>query len=194
MSTDELESKIIQKFRDARLTLGWSQAEVARRLNERGVNLHKSAIAKIETGARSLDLETTMRLCDVLGVKWEDLYQTTEPPEERAQRYVERSVLLLREVQDQLKDAALKTMDADTTIWHVLATGGQTPEDDRITSSLPMAQEYTLSIEKGEALEKVWDALGWASRELYSTRTSFLQVVGDLEKFIGEESGADGEA
>lgn len=188
MSSDELESRIVRKFRDARTALGWSQAEVARRLNERGVNLHKSAIAKIENGTRSLDLETTMRLCDVLGVKWEDVYQSAETPEERAQSYIERSLLQLQETQEQLKSAFDNIRTVDTTIWHVLATGGQTPQDDRITSSLPMPQEYELPAERGEALEDVWNQIGQTRNALYHTRGSLLRATQDLEKYIGEEA------
>lgn len=66
---------IHETFREAREKAHLSQAEVSRRLNRIGMKVSPSTVTKWESGERGISMEAAMRLCDVLGVNWRDLYQ-----------------------------------------------------------------------------------------------------------------------
>lgn len=65
---------IHETFRNAREQAHISQAEVARRLSTYGMKVSPSTVTKWESGERGISLDAAMRLCDVLGVNWNDLY------------------------------------------------------------------------------------------------------------------------
>lgn len=59
-------------LRDARMAKGFSQGDLARR-----INLTKGAVGHYETGKRMPSLETVSRIAYVLGVSFDDIIPKT---------------------------------------------------------------------------------------------------------------------
>lgn len=89
-----------EKFRQARDRADISQAELARRLKPYGISVSPSTITKWEAGERGISMEVAMRLCDVLGVKWEDLYLPTQNSD------IDPAVLEVRTFANQIETVA----------------------------------------------------------------------------------------
>ncbi|MCX7540615.1 helix-turn-helix transcriptional regulator [Corynebacterium antarcticum] len=80
MSTDPVISNAVSRFIAERKLQGVSQAQLSRRLANRGVKLHQTAIAKIENGDRRLDLSTAQAIAKELEIPWEDLFVEDSGP------------------------------------------------------------------------------------------------------------------
>lgn len=178
----QIQQKVAQTFREKRLQIEMSQAQVAKALQELGLRVHQSSYAKMETGERQISMPVAMALCTVLGVNWEDLYQEVETGEQKAQRTLERHARVLREIQARLKDEYEKSAEAAMLIWYVMITGGHTPQDDRIAGRPHPADLHDLNPEKAEALEQAWNELLSALEALYTSRLRFYRASSDLNK------------
>lgn len=64
-----------QRFKDARETKGWSQAETAKRLQQRGLRIYDSTVARIEAGARPVKLTELVAAAALFGVSIDALVQ-----------------------------------------------------------------------------------------------------------------------
>lgn len=64
--TQSAETVFAQRMREQRTTVGISQAQLAQRLRERGVRLDQSALARIESGDRSVRLGEAVAVADAL--------------------------------------------------------------------------------------------------------------------------------
>jgi transcriptional regulator with XRE-family HTH domain len=65
VTLEELAGRELRRLRTA---AGWSQEEVARRMDAYGYRAHQTTIAKIESADRPLRLNELADLCDLFGV------------------------------------------------------------------------------------------------------------------------------
>jgi transcriptional regulator with XRE-family HTH domain len=68
-----METHFRKRLKDERDRRGWSQEELAKRLGERGVAVHASTIAKIETDARAIRLDEAAAIADLFGLSLDTL-------------------------------------------------------------------------------------------------------------------------
>jgi transcriptional regulator with XRE-family HTH domain len=55
-----------QRLRETRKARGWTQAELAEQLNQRGIPMNRDALMRIERGARSVSLDEALGLAQCL--------------------------------------------------------------------------------------------------------------------------------
>lgn len=67
---------IAQLFQDRAKELNISHAALSEMLSSRGMKTSASSVSKMLSGERGISMEMAMRLCDLLDVRWEDLYLT----------------------------------------------------------------------------------------------------------------------
>jgi transcriptional regulator with XRE-family HTH domain len=104
-----------RRLRELRTGLGWSQTEVARRMNALDHQLHQTAVAKIEAGTRPLRLNEAFDLAEVFGVplmefftvRAEDLWGNIKDPEFLEVR-IEQLERLLHDVEEEIEHARLE--------------------------------------------------------------------------------------
>jgi len=57
-----------KQVRDERKSRGWTQAEMAKMLSEKGLPMHWTTIAKIEKGPRSVGIDEAAGIADLFGI------------------------------------------------------------------------------------------------------------------------------
>ncbi|MDG3014149.1 helix-turn-helix domain-containing protein [Speluncibacter jeojiensis] len=67
--TDELDKQIGRQIHRRRTTLGWTQGDLAKRLQQVGLNWSQGTLSKVENGERPVRLSETSSLTSVLGVE-----------------------------------------------------------------------------------------------------------------------------
>ncbi|MET7705454.1 helix-turn-helix transcriptional regulator [Micromonospora sp. NPDC005413] len=91
--TSTAEQRFGGQVREARELRGWSQEALARHLRESaGLELHQTAIARLERGERAIRLNEVAALAQVLGLRL-DQYAGGKPPL-TAEEYEQAQVLL----------------------------------------------------------------------------------------------------
>ena len=70
----EYERALGQNIRALRMKRGFSQEQLAARLQVRGCDVTRSALAKIEVGQRHIYPDELRALRDILGVAFEELF------------------------------------------------------------------------------------------------------------------------
>lgn len=63
-----------QKIKCAREKKGWSQEQLAAKMQLRGLDITRSAIAKIEVGQRHIYVEEIKAFKELLKVRYQDLF------------------------------------------------------------------------------------------------------------------------
>jgi transcriptional regulator with XRE-family HTH domain len=71
--TEDEERRFADRVRQQRQVRGWSQAELARRMEEVGAKVQPTTIAKIETGVRAVRLGEASAIARVLDMSLDDL-------------------------------------------------------------------------------------------------------------------------
>lgn len=69
------------QLRNERGHRGWSQADMAKMLSDKGIPMHATTIAKIEAGDRAVKIEEAAGIADLLGVSLDRLLGRDLPPE-----------------------------------------------------------------------------------------------------------------
>lgn len=86
--SDSPEERFVARMRQEREARGWSQADLAAKLRQHGLNLHPATITKIEARdsprPRSVRLEEAVAISDLLGVPLDQLLGTTPKYNRRA--------------------------------------------------------------------------------------------------------------
>ncbi|MBS2939576.1 helix-turn-helix transcriptional regulator [Nocardioides sp. J2M5] len=82
MENEELTAEQIAGREVARLRgdVGMTQADLARRLSARGVEMHQTTVAKLEAGRRPIRLNELVVLAQILGVSLESLLPKSGAP------------------------------------------------------------------------------------------------------------------
>lgn len=62
-----------EKFKAERQRRNWSQADVAKRLEKRGIHLHPTTVAKIEAGERSVRIDEAKGIADIFELSLDSL-------------------------------------------------------------------------------------------------------------------------
>ena len=62
-----------EKFKAERRSRDWSQADVAKKLEKRGIDLHPTTVAKIEAGQRSVRIDEARAIADLFGLSLDSL-------------------------------------------------------------------------------------------------------------------------
>lgn len=73
MTTHPIDAELVDRIRAARRAIGLTQSEVRERLAELGVDLGKSAFAKLERGERGITFAEAIALTRVLRIDINDL-------------------------------------------------------------------------------------------------------------------------
>lgn len=87
------------KVREFRTDFGLSQAQLAEKLTKHGINLHFSAISKIENAERTVTLNEAVALAEVLYISLSGLLQDAPPmaSDEKCRRAFDRIVKIATE-------------------------------------------------------------------------------------------------
>ena len=107
MNTSDYRSSIGKKVRQERLKHGWTQEELAEKLE-----LHPSFIGQLERGLKTASLATLKRLSQVFGVKSSDLLNEAElkTPARGASSVEKKIVDLLKGYKAHEQEAVYKTI------------------------------------------------------------------------------------
>lgn len=90
MATDDaIQEHVAHVIKVWRKNKGMSQADLAEKLD-----MHQSAVAKIENMDRKIDFSTVVRIAEILGIPWQEL--KTEVPNEKDKLHKSASVYLMR--------------------------------------------------------------------------------------------------
>lgn len=77
-----IDANVAANFRSLRERLGWSQATLAQRARDGGLDgFHQTTVARVENGQRPLRLSEAIVLSKVLGISVEDLASTSSVPQ-----------------------------------------------------------------------------------------------------------------
>jgi transcriptional regulator with XRE-family HTH domain len=112
-----METHFRKRLKDERDRRGWSQEELAKRLGERGVAVHASTIAKIETNARAVRLDEAAAIADLFGLSLDTLLgrKAVEDDQDHAINVLaeeaQRLVSDLSQIRDRL-DRAYRDLEA----------------------------------------------------------------------------------
>lgn len=112
-----METHFRKRLKDERDRRGWSQEELAKRLGERGVAVHASTIAKIETDARAVRLDEAAAIADLFGLSLDTLLgrKAVEDDQGHAMNVLaeeaQRLVSDLSQIRDRL-DRAYRDLEA----------------------------------------------------------------------------------
>lgn len=121
-----METHFRKRLKDERDRRGWSQEELARRLGERGVAVHASTIAKIETNARAVRLDEAAAIAELFGLSLDALLgrKVVEDDQDHAMSVVaeeaERLISVLSQISARL-DRAYEDLDAQ---FHITSVEG----------------------------------------------------------------------
>jgi transcriptional regulator with XRE-family HTH domain len=119
-----METHFRKRLKDERDRRGWSQEELARRLSERGVAVHASTIAKIETNARAVRLDEAAAIAELFGLSLDALLgrKAVEDDQAHAMGVVaeeaQRLISDLSQIRARL-DRAYQDLDAQFAITSV---------------------------------------------------------------------------
>lgn len=102
-SASFLEVELLERVRSSRRAIGLTQAEVRERLAELGVDLGKSAFAKLERGERGITFVEAMALSRALNFSVDDLIPG---PVDESERLLERADMQAGRVQDVMNRAS----------------------------------------------------------------------------------------
>ena len=107
MNTSDYRSSIGKKVRQLRLKHGWTQEELAEKLD-----LHPSFIGQIERGIKTASLDTLKKFSQVFGVKSGDfLNESSDKEPAPGTRSVERKIIdLLKGYKTHEQEAVYKTI------------------------------------------------------------------------------------
>lgn len=70
-----VEKRVGKRIRDLREAAGMTQELLAAKLQLRGCDITRSAVAKIEVGQRHLYVDEVILIKEILGVTYEELFQ-----------------------------------------------------------------------------------------------------------------------
>lgn len=75
METQDLNGRFRASMRARREAAGWSQADLARRLDAAGLGAlgHQTTVARVESGARPVKLDEAAGIAEALGVRFEEM-------------------------------------------------------------------------------------------------------------------------
>lgn len=123
-------------MRRAREELGWTQAELAKRMSDVGVSLHASAIAKIEAATRSIRINEAAAIADILGCP---LDQLVEPPSNEWQEVLDVFTQALRMHRDA------ETLEAEA--WDLIRSlAADFSADAPVASAAPELQPQLVRV------------------------------------------------
>jgi transcriptional regulator with XRE-family HTH domain len=129
-----METHFRKRLKDERDRRGWSQEELAKRLGERGVAVHASTIAKIETDARAVRLDEAAAIADLFGLSLDTLLGRKAVEDDQGHAInvlageAQRLVSDLSQIRDRL-DRAYRDLEAqfDSTSIEGLLTDDAMP-------------------------------------------------------------------
>lgn len=73
-TTEKIQRIIADRIKARRKALNLSQADLAEMLQNQGVKIHQSAITKIESGERKLEIGLAMQIADALDMSWDTFH------------------------------------------------------------------------------------------------------------------------
>lgn len=188
-----VQNHIAKMFREKREYLKMSQAKVATDLQKLGMKVHQSSYAKMETGERQIPMTVAMGLCTVLGVKWESLYQSLEAPEEKAQRWIQESHHLMKEVQVQLRDTENKIMTAELSTLTALVSGGGRSPNPQTTIDAVQDPDFNFPLGVEAQLEKILTHISKLEGEIQKGRGTLGVIVREYEQLPDWDVHGNGE-
>lgn len=71
----EYDRRMGQRIKHARENKGWSQEQLAAKMQLRGLDITRSALAKIEVGQRHIYAEEIKVFKEILKVRYQDLFR-----------------------------------------------------------------------------------------------------------------------
>jgi len=89
--TANLDAFFGSRLRDIRDAAGLTQQQLASQMNATGHKMHRSAIAKIESGDRPVSLWEAVQLARILGVEMRELITDADAKREKAQERLVRA-------------------------------------------------------------------------------------------------------
>jgi len=144
------------RMRRERERRGWTQAELASKLAAVGVNLHPSAIAKIElrdaTRPRTIRLDEAQAIAYILGLPLDEMARTSIDRFDDLMIYLGQTLIRMR---DDATTVAALTREAETQLTtmdpeaaHALAQDHFLAQLTALTRALPLDQlnEYVSSL------------------------------------------------
>lgn len=76
--TEKIQRTVAGRIRMRRQALNLSQADLAKMLQGQGVKIHQSAITKIESGERKIELSLAMQIAQALDMNWGEFFVKEE--------------------------------------------------------------------------------------------------------------------
>lgn len=76
--TEKIQRTVADRIRMRRQALNLSQADLAKMLQGQGVKIHQSAITKIESGERKIELSLAMQIAQALDMNWGEFFVKEE--------------------------------------------------------------------------------------------------------------------
>ncbi|WP_454198217.1 helix-turn-helix domain-containing protein [Nocardia sp. Marseille-Q1738] len=135
------EARFGRRVRAERLSRGWTQAELAERLAALGLNLHPSAIAKIELRdverPRAITLDEAEILARAFGLTVGEMYETDA---DRVRNVQAKMRAVLDGLSDVLADGNLVQHEV-VAVYHT--TPGETVLDAHLTTFSQLLSELT---------------------------------------------------
>ena len=146
-----METHFRKRLKDERDRRGWSQEELAKRLGERGVAVHASTIAKIETDARAVRLDEAAAIADLFGLSLDTLLGRKAVDDDQGHAInvlaeeAQRLVSDLSQIRDRL-DRAYRDLEAqfDSTSIEGLLTDDAMPLQRRRAMLMLVGHELVM--------------------------------------------------
>lgn len=76
--TEKIQRTVADRIRMRRQALNLSQADLAKTLQSQGIKIHQSAITKIESGERKIELSLAMQIAQALDMNWNEFFVKEE--------------------------------------------------------------------------------------------------------------------
>jgi transcriptional regulator with XRE-family HTH domain len=120
---EEIAGRRLALFRQER---GWSQSEVARRMEAYGYNWHQTTVGRVESGKRPLRLNEAVHVAAMFGVSPIQLIVPNVTPDRlsddiKATEDARSSILeRLEDARDKLEDASSRRSDAEEIYLRLL--------------------------------------------------------------------------
>lgn len=149
------------EVRRLRLARGWSQSEVARRMESRGAPIHQQQLTRIETGKRAVRLNEAMVLAQVFDRPLTDMLHRADDHEVAYQRALESLAELLERGERITRDHAADFRffrqaqeNASQAIEQFLCHQDRTQSDDSAARTL--TERLAAEVRKALKQQRAW--------------------------------------
>ena len=172
----DVKTEVARTFREALDARGMTHSELAKELSAHGRAVSQSSVTKMLNGDRAISLEMAMRLCEVLGVPWEELLITPGGPMVQLKRALEAAGRVSDIAARNAQGSAESAERAQRELLRVMSAGGldvsvSDPSDTFWTEPIKDGEKMRGSVEITDrdaiafrsAMEKLTDAARLAS-------------------------------